>query len=66
MKSLPGDWTDHWKVGTCVQQVAPRSYLMDVKGALYHRNRVLLRVVESAPPPCYEQPLDAQLEHRKT
>ncbi|KAJ8366480.1 hypothetical protein AAFF_G00353480 [Aldrovandia affinis] len=46
MKPLPGDNTDRWRVGTCLRRVAPRSYLVDVDGSLYRRNRVDLRVAE--------------------
>ncbi|KAJ8395956.1 hypothetical protein AAFF_G00026640 [Aldrovandia affinis] len=46
MKPLPGDNTGRWGVGTCLRRVAPRSYLVDVDGSLYRRNRVDLRVAE--------------------
>ncbi|KAJ8403557.1 hypothetical protein AAFF_G00348830 [Aldrovandia affinis] len=46
MKPLPGDNTGRWRVGTCLRRVAPRSYLVDVDGSLYRRNRVDLRVAE--------------------
>ncbi|KAJ8385140.1 hypothetical protein AAFF_G00192810 [Aldrovandia affinis] len=46
MKPLPGDNTGHWRVGTCLHRVAPRSYLVDVDGSLYQRNRVDLRVAK--------------------
>ncbi|CAH2245874.1 Hypothetical predicted protein [Pelobates cultripes] len=55
MKSLPGDRTGHWRLGTCVQRVAPRSYLVDVEGTLYRCNRVDLRVTELTTQ-SYEQP----------
>ena len=32
MKPLPGDRTGRWRRGVCMQQVAPRSYLVDVEG----------------------------------
>lgn len=46
MKPLPGDRTGIWRQGSCIQRVAPRSYLVDVEGALYRRNRVDLRAAE--------------------
>ncbi|KAL9964864.1 hypothetical protein ACROYT_G028566 [Oculina patagonica] len=32
-----------WRLGTCVQQVAPRSYIVDVSGREYRRNWKFLR-----------------------
>ncbi|KAK6311313.1 hypothetical protein J4Q44_G00169770 [Coregonus suidteri] len=49
MKTLPGDRKGHWRLGSCVQKVAPRSYLVEVNGSLYRRNRVDLRVAEPVP-----------------
>ncbi|XP_060774454.1 uncharacterized protein K02A2.6-like [Neoarius graeffei] len=46
MKPLPGDRTGKWRRGVCLQLVGPRSYLMDVEGTLYRRNRVDLRPAE--------------------
>ena len=46
MKPLPGDSSGCWRVGTCLRRVAPRSYLVDVDGSTYRRNRVDLRVAE--------------------
>eukprot|EP00063_Salmo_salar_P032454 XP_014007289.1 PREDICTED: uncharacterized protein LOC106575331 [Salmo salar] len=46
MKPLPGDHTGLWRLGTCLQRVAPRSYLVDVGGYLYRCNRVDLHVAE--------------------
>ena len=46
MKPLPGDRTGRWPVGQCIQKVAPRSFVVDVNGTLYRRNRVDLRVAE--------------------
>ncbi|GAA6096806.1 uncharacterized protein K02A2.6-like, partial [Tachysurus ichikawai] len=47
MKPLPQTNPALWKVGTCLQKVAPRSYLVNVDGSIYRRNRVHLRVAES-------------------
>lgn len=47
MKPLPGENPALWRVGTCLQKVAPRSYLVNVGGSLYRRNRVHLRAAES-------------------
>ncbi|CAI9609794.1 unnamed protein product [Staurois parvus] len=41
MKPLPVDRTGRWRLGSCVQRVAPRSYLVDVDDSLYRRNRVV-------------------------
>ncbi|XP_038827473.1 zona pellucida sperm-binding protein 4 [Salvelinus namaycush] len=49
MKPLLGDRTGLWRLGSCVQKVAPRSYLVKVNGSLYCRNRVDLRIAEPAP-----------------
>ncbi|XP_041440689.1 uncharacterized protein K02A2.6-like [Xenopus laevis] len=46
MKPLPGDRTGIWRLGTCLQQTDPRSYLVEVEGTLYRRNRVDLRPAE--------------------
>ncbi|KAI4896970.1 hypothetical protein NFI96_005600, partial [Prochilodus magdalenae] len=46
MKPLPGDSFGRWRVGTCLRRVAPRSYLVDVDGSTYRRNRVDLRVAK--------------------
>lgn len=61
MKPLPGDRTGRWRPGVCLQQVAPRSYLVKVEGATYRRNRVDLRPAEQAPPET-----GVQLEHTTT
>ena len=50
MKPLAGDRTGIWRRGLCLQRVAPRSYLVEVEGALYRRNRVDLRVAEPRTP----------------
>ena len=46
MKPMQGDTSGCWKLGTCLRQVAPRSYLVNVDGSFYRRNRVDLRVAE--------------------
>uniref|UniRef100_A0AAV2KIL5 Uncharacterized protein n=1 Tax=Knipowitschia caucasica TaxID=637954 RepID=A0AAV2KIL5_KNICA len=46
MQPLPGDRPGRWRRGVCLQQVGPRSYLVDVEGTLYRRNRVALRPAE--------------------
>ena len=50
MKPLPGDRTDFWIQGSCMQRVAPRSNLVEVQGSLYRRNRVDLRATERTTP----------------
>ena len=66
MKPLPGDRTGRWRRGVCLQQVGPRSYLVNVEGTAYRRNRIDLRPAEVDPPqPAAhegrppEQPVDA-------
>ena len=66
MKPLPGDRTGRWRRGVCLQQAGPRSYLVNVEGTAYRRNRVDLRPAEVAPPQPSaneerppEQPVDA-------
>ena len=56
MKPLPGDRTGRWRRGMCLQQVAPRSYLVEVDGTTYRRNRIDLRPAEPVPPQVYVQP----------
>lgn len=46
MKPLPGDRTGKWRRGVCLQQVGPRSYLVDVDGKFFRRNQVDLRPAE--------------------
>lgn len=46
MKPPPGDTSHIWRAGTCLGKVAPRSYLVDIDGSVYRRNRVDLRVAE--------------------
>lgn len=46
IKPLPGDRTGRWRRGQCLGKVNPRSYVADVDGTLYRRNRVDLRRAE--------------------
>jgi hypothetical protein len=46
MKPLPVDRTGRWRRGQCLGKVNPRSYVVDVDGTLYRRNRVDLRRAE--------------------
>ncbi|KAL2098344.1 hypothetical protein ACEWY4_007551 [Coilia grayii] len=62
MKAMPGEASGRWRRGTCLQQVAPRSYLVDVEGTLYRRNRVDLRVAE----PTSSAAFDTQPTHTPT
>lgn len=50
MIPLPGDRTGRWRRGVCLQQVGPRSYLVDVEATFYRRNRVDLRPAEKEAP----------------
>ncbi len=46
MKPLPGDRTGRWRRGQCLGKVNPWSYVVNVDGTLYRRNRVDLRRAE--------------------
>ena len=35
-----------WKLGTSTEKVAPRSYMVDIQGRLYRRNRKFLRTTK--------------------
>ncbi|KAJ7993830.1 hypothetical protein DPEC_G00258780 [Dallia pectoralis] len=48
-KPLPGDRTGRWRKGVCLQQAGPRSYVVNVEGTTYRRNRVDLRPAERVP-----------------
>lgn len=48
MKPLPDDRTGIWRLGSCMQRVAPQSYLVEVQGSLYRRNSVDLCVAKSS------------------
>lgn len=50
---LPGQ--KRWSVGTCIRQVAPRSYKVDVDGVTYRRNR---RQLVSAGEPPVRDPME--------
>ena len=43
MKPSPGDYSKKWRYGTCVSEVGTRSYVVDVDGNQYRRNRRDLR-----------------------
>lgn len=47
MRPLKGENLALWRVGTCLQRVAPHSYFVNVGVFVYRRNRVHLRVAES-------------------
>jgi hypothetical protein len=42
MTSLPKDGRNKWRRGICLGKVAPRSYLVDVDGSVFRRNRKFL------------------------
>ena len=44
---LPGK--KRWSVGTCIRQVAPRSYNVNVDGATYRRNRLQILCAGEVP-----------------
>ena len=43
MKPSPSDYSRKWRYGTCVSEVGTRSYVVDVDGKQYRRNRRDLR-----------------------
>jgi hypothetical protein len=49
MHPLPGRRDQIWQPGQCLEQVGPRSYIVDVNGTLYRRNRKYLRTTNEAP-----------------
>ena len=44
------DTSRKWSRGVCIKKVAPRSYLVDVKGSIYRRNRKFLRIAKDRLP----------------
>ncbi|KAK2549603.1 Uncharacterized protein P5673_029852 [Acropora cervicornis] len=46
----PMDTSRKWRRGVCIKKVAPRSYLVDVKGSIYRRNRKFLRIAKDRLP----------------
>ena len=46
----PMDTSRKWRRGVCIRKVAPRSYLVDVKGSIYRRNRKFLRIAKDRLP----------------
>jgi hypothetical protein len=42
MTSLPKDGRNKWRRGICLGKVAPRSYLVNVDGSVFRRNRKFL------------------------
>ena len=43
VRSLPRTSSGDWKLGKCVYQDAPRSYIVNIDGRLFRRNRQFLR-----------------------
>ena len=46
----PMDTSRKWRRGVCITKVAPRSYLVDVKGSIYRRNRKFLSIAKDRLP----------------
>ena len=46
----PRDTSRKWRRGVCIKKVAPRSYLVDVKGSIYRRNWKFLRIAKDRLP----------------
>ena len=46
----PMDTSRKWRRGVCIKKVAPHSYLVDVKGSIYRRNRKFLRIAKDRLP----------------
>ena len=54
MKPLPTDSEKLWRKGSVVKQVAPRSYEVDLQGAVFIRNRRhLVKTEESQTLKCH-------------
>ena len=49
MKLDPKDRKKMWKKATCLQEVAPRSYDVDLEGTRYRRNRKDLIATQERP-----------------
>ncbi|KAL9970142.1 hypothetical protein ACROYT_G022469 [Oculina patagonica] len=58
VKPSPSQRENKWRLGTCVQQVAPRSYIVDVSGREYRWNRKFLRTTLE---PVQEEPDTVEL-----
>ena len=43
----PMDTSRKWRRGVCIKKVAPRTYLVDVKGSIYRRNRKFPETVQA-------------------
>ena len=46
----PMDTSRKWRRGVCIKKVAPRTYLVDVKGSIYHRNQKFPRIAKDRLP----------------
>ena len=49
MKPDPNDQKKLWKKSICLQEVAPRSYEVDIEGKRYRRNRTNLIAIRESP-----------------
>ena len=49
----PKDTSKTWRRGVCIKKVAPRSYLVEVGGTIYRRNRKFLRSAKD----CVSEPV---------
>ena len=56
MKTSPIDSHGRWRRGICVKKVAPRSYVVEVDGSLFRRNRKFLRTTKDYPAPAQSDP----------
>ena len=51
IKPSPSQRDKRWQLGTCLEQVAPRSYIVDVGGRELRRNRKFLRTTQEQTEP---------------
>ncbi|XP_046341780.1 uncharacterized protein K02A2.6-like [Haliotis rufescens] len=51
VQPVPSDTMGKWRHGTCVRQVSTRSYIVDIDGKEYRRNRKFLRSTSETTPP---------------
>ncbi|EDO39516.1 predicted protein [Nematostella vectensis] len=73
MTSLPKE-TKKLKKGVCIGKVAPRSYLVDIDGSIYRRNRKFIRntkdhaeeLVRESLPMQHPQPVSVELDTGST
>lgn len=62
VKPSPSQRDKRWRLGTCQQQLSPRSYIVDVGGREFRRNRKFLRTTQELQPDNSEPEPPDQIE----